>query len=162
MTNMEERKKKVKAKARITTTIVALIMFVMLLVSLGIPTSILEIVIESITYFLMGLLMYGCYRLMFFVFDDEDERKESKKFAESVLSSKVQTEVLPIKNNSEDEKFIFGLTNIAKFYAIINEKDKIQISVKFDNENELRKQKTISKEFFQKDYKLPDDTKVRK
>lgn len=161
MTNMEEREKRAKTKATIVTGIMALIMWGMLFVALGIPTTIVEKVCAAITFFIVGFMCYLFYILFIQIFSVDEKLKESKRFAERVLSSKVQTEVVPIENSEKDE-FICGLTNIAKFYAIITEEDKIKISVKFNNENKLRKLRTISKEYFREDWKLPEESKIRK
>lgn len=161
MTNMEKQEKRAKTKATIVAGIMALIMWVVLFVALGIPTTIVDKVCTAITFFIVGFMCYLVYRLFIIIFSDDEKWKESKKFAERVLSSKVQTEVVPIENSVNDE-FICGLTNIAKFYAIIIEEDKIKISVKFNNENELRKLKTMSKEYFRRSWRLPEESKIRK
>lgn len=51
-----------------------------------------------------------------------EEGKRSREFAEKYLTAEEPVEVIPIKG----DRFILGLTDIAKFYAIIDEKgDKI-------------------------------------
>lgn len=161
MTNMKEWEKTAKTKSAIVSGILAVITFVIVFLALGIPTSIVEIVCNSIAYFFMGGMFYLLYRVFIIVCIEDEEYKESERFAERVLSSKVQTEVVPIENSVNDE-FICGLTNIAKFYAIIIEEDKIKISVKFNNENELRKLKTMSKGYFRRSWRLPEESKIIK
>jgi len=162
MTKIEKRKKRVKNKAAVVTGSMALVTFIVFLVLLGIPTSVTEIVCNSIVFFMLGLIFYCTYRVLIIAFDREEDANESKEFAESVLSSKVQTEVIHIGDGSEEREFICGLTNIAKFYAIVNEKDKIQINVKFNNENKFRKLKTVDKAYFIEGWKLPEKSKIIK
>lgn len=152
MDGMKEWEKRAKTKAKKITIILSVLTFICFFVMLGIPKSTLDIVVNSSAFFILGLICYFEYKILVIIFYDEEKGKESKKFAESVLASKIQTEVVPIEGGVAE--FITGLTNIAKFYAIINEKDEIQISVKFNNENKLRKLETIPKEIFQKRYEL--------
>lgn len=158
MTKMEEREKRVKAKSTKITVIMGLIAIIVIQVALGIPTGTLEIVVNAISFFLLGLLFYLMYRLLIIAFNQQEDSNESREFAESVLSPQIQTEVIPIKT-SEDREFICGLTDIAKFYAIINEEDKIQISVKFNNEDKLRKTEIMPKYIFKRYYRMPDKIK---
>lgn len=160
MTRMKEWEKRAKAKAKKITIILSVLTFICFFVMLGIPKSTLDIVVNSSVFFLWGLICYCAYKIFVIICYSEEEGKESKKFAESVLTSKIQTEVVPIEGRKSE--FITDLTNIAKFYAIINEKDEIQISVKFNNENELRKLETITKELFKNQYQLPSKKKIRK
>lgn len=158
MTKMEEREKRVKAKSTKITVIMSLIAIIVIQVALGMPTSMPEIVINAIVFFMIGMIVYAGYMALIAIFNQQEDSNESKEFVESVLSSQGQTEVIPIKT-SKDREFICGLTDIAKFYAIINEEDEIQISVKFNNEDKLRKKEIMPKYIFKKYYRMPDKIK---
>ena len=84
--------------------------------------------------------------------------KETEEYSNSrVLAELYLTEsrkVIPIKAKKYP-KFIFGLRNKAEFYAVLNRKsNKVKITIKFNNEEEITEFEEIDKEFFTEYYKL--------
>lgn len=157
---MKERNKKIKEKATKTTMIVDIILLIILLFDQFTKKwngSILEIASLVIIVLMMTFITWTVFKISTKLFNQDEDEKESKQLVESVLSSQKYIEVIPIKASIYEE-FICGLTDIAKFYAIIDEKDKVKISVKFKNENQLRNFETLDKEYFKKYYKLPSKT----
>ena len=151
---MKERENKVKIKATKCTIIVdGIILVILLLDQCMHPCS--AVMQTILILLLMIFITWLVFKVSLLVFSLDENEEENKQFVESVLSSQGYTEVIPIKP-SEYEEFICGLTNIAKFYAIIDEEDKVEISVKFNNENEFRKLESFSKEYFKEYYKLAD------
>ena len=157
---MEERNKRIKNKATKCTVIVDVIILVTFLLDWFIhPSSsnTMQIIALVVIILLMIFITLLVFKASLVAFDFDEKEKESRQFAESVLSSQEYTEVIPIKV-SEHEEFICGLTDIAKFYAIINEDNKVKISVKFNNEKEFRPLESFSKVYFKEYYKLSDST----
>lgn len=150
---MKKRENKVKIKATKCTIIIDVIVLLILLLDQFMHPS--SAVMQTILILsLMIFITWLVFKVSLVAFS-LDENEENKQFVESVLSSQEYTEVIPIKP-SEYEEFICGLTDIAKFYAIIDEEDKVKISVKFNNENEFRMLESFSKEYFKEYYKLAD------
>lgn len=87
----------------------------------------------------------------------ELEGKNSKIFVRLYLSEGEPVEVIPIKVDSYSD-FIFGLTDISRFYAITNRKgNKVEIRVKLDNESESRYFEQIYSSYFTEYYKIKSD-----
>ena len=150
---MEERKKKVRAKAAKWTVIIDFIFLLILLWNF----SKLNIIVLVLEIPIIAFANWVGFTMLEMVFNEYEIQEESKQFAESVLSDEHAVEVIPISTKTYEE-FICGLTDIAKFYAVINENDEIEISVKFSNEEDLRYFESLDKSYFSRYYKLPDKT----
>lgn len=158
---MDERNKIVKKKSIITTVIVVVCLgIVWLLVlapffpwnkELNNPIGVIiglgcfwSIVVGILTYFLSKLL-----------FMDLAKTKESINTVETELPIEKMVQVIPRKG--KHTKFICDLTDIAKFYAYReNEKSKIKIFIKFNNEDFERLYEEIPKEYFAYDYNITE------
>ena len=86
----------------------------------------------------------------------DEEMKRSKIFVKKYLSTEEGVEVVPIKVNNYTN-FIMNLTDIAKFYAIIETNNKmVIIHIKFNNEKEKRFFEQIELYNFTKYYKIKE------
>lgn len=150
-------KKTVWIKSIILTIIID-IMAIAFLLLLGIKTE------EMWKYFIFLIFLIDiiCLISLYILILQEEEGKRSKIFAKKYLSVEKFVEVIPI-NAYRYSKFILGLTDIAKFYATINEKgDKVEIRIKFNNESESRYLEQIYSCYFIEYYRITNDNEQGK
>jgi len=152
--NKEQVEKVAKKKAAKLTLIVSVIIFVLLILPIAFASKQLELYILMIPCIMSIILFIMMYNILKFAFMEEEERLISKNFVEKNLSSKDKTEVVPI-NASEHKEFLLNLTNIAKYYAIINQDTgNIYIYVKFNSEKDMRYLETQEMDFFMNYYSI--------
>ena len=151
----EQVEKVAKKKAAKLTLIVSAIIFVLLILPIAAIGTISRLYILLVPCIMSIMLFVVMYKLLKFAFVEDEERLISKDFVEKIFSSEDKKEVVPI-NASEHKEFLLQLTDIAKYYAIINqETGNIDVYVKFDSENEMRYLETQKTDFFMNYYSIP-------
>ena len=151
----EQVEKVAKKKAAKLTLIVSAIIFVLLILPIATIGTIPGLYILLVPCIMSIMMFFVMYKLFKFAFIEDEERLISKDFVEKIFSSEDKTEVVPI-NASEHKEFLLQLTDIAKYYAIINqETGNIDVYVKFNSENEMRYLETQKTDFFMNYYSIP-------
>ena len=151
----EQVEKVAKKKAAKLTLIVSAIIFVLLILPIAAIGTISSLYILLVPCIMSIMMFFVMYKLLKFAFVEDEERLISKDFVEKIFSSEDKKEVVPIYA-SEHKEFLLQLTDIAKYYAIINqETGNIDVYVKFDSENEMRYLETQKTDFFMNYYSIP-------
>lgn len=91
-----------------------------------------------ITLLVLGVIMPIIIRpMMKRIFESAEDSKKSREYVQQYLSKSHYTEVIPIKDEPDHEKFLTEeLPKRAKFYALIMDDGTVCIFLKFNSENE--------------------------
>ena len=145
---MEERNKKVKIKVIRTVVIYDLVVLGMSLLMLQPGNNIINILCIILILIVMIICNFIGAKFLTYIFSEEEYRKDSEEIVNNNLSTEKYIQVMPIKAD-DFEDFILKLVDVAEFYAIISEdKNKVIISLKFNNEEKMRFLQKIDKEYF--------------
>ena len=145
---MEERNKKVKIKVIRKVVIYDLVVLGIYLLMLQPGNNIINILCIILILIVMIICNFIGAKLLTYIFSEEEYRKDSEEIVNNNLSTEKYIQVMPIKAD-DFEDFILKLVDVAEFYAIISEdKNKVIISLKFNNEEKMRFLQKIDKEYF--------------
>ncbi len=100
------------------------------------------------------LLNFALVDFLFMIFSKDFEKLSSVKLVNEHLSTQEHTEVIPTDGGHKYTYFFACLTNIAKFYAIIDSSSTVTVYVLYNNEKEFRFLEQLSKELFSSYYKI--------
>lgn len=97
---------------------------------------------------------FASIKFLYIVSSSDYDRAINLDLLNKSLSSETYTEIKPLHRIYEHSYFLVSLTNIAKFYAIIENESEVSIYVQFNTEDKLRFLEDIPKEKFYIRYKL--------
>lgn len=162
---MKERKES-KKKVIAIEILVDLFFLGMLILCLTVPTQndksygdiekvtiIIFVILYLVVIILIDIILI---KPLLIAYNDKEECKKSERIVEDNLSTGRYVEVIPIKSIAYED-FILGLTDIAEFYAIINDKEEVEIKVKFEGEEKYRPLETIYQGYFSQYFKLKQE-----
>lgn len=159
---MEERNKKVRNK--VIVNIIFVDLFLLGALMLAVPykqvinfSGIKRVITIVLVVFYLSAVIWGNIKLFKALIQEYNTEEKDKILVQNNLSTERYVEVIPIQSD-EYENFILGLTDIAKFYAVINdEEENVEIMVKFNNEEKYRLLEKIATEYFSYYYKLKQE-----
>lgn len=145
----------IKRRAKIIAIIVIVLLDILItcgmLVLCFLPTVVINRLLCVWVVIILLITVIG-YKVLYKMIKETEEYSNSRVLAELYLTE--SRKVIPIKAKKYP-KFIFGLRNKAEFYAVLNRKsNKVKITIKFNNEEEITEFEEIDKEFFTEYYKL--------